>query len=58
MSEQTLYKAEQKMHRSVETLQKELATIRAGRASPGLIEHLRVEYAGSSESPYPDQISS
>ncbi len=47
MSEQTLYNAEQKMHKSVEALQKELATIRTGRASPGLIEHLRVEYAGS-----------
>jgi ribosome recycling factor len=47
MSEQTLYHAEQKMHKSVEALQKELATIRTGRASPGLIEHLRVEYAGS-----------
>jgi ribosome recycling factor len=48
MSEQTLYNIEQKMHRSVEALQKELAGIRTGRASPGLIEHLRVEYAGSS----------
>jgi ribosome recycling factor len=48
MSEQTLYNIEQKMHRSVEALQKELATIRTGRASPGLLEHLRVEYAGSS----------
>jgi ribosome recycling factor len=47
MSEQTLYNIEQKMHRSVEALQKELATIRTGRASPGLVEHLRVEYAGS-----------
>jgi ribosome recycling factor len=48
MSEQTLYDIEQKMHRSVEAMQKELATIRTGRASPGLIEHLHVEYAGSS----------
>lgn len=48
MSEQTLYNIEQKMHRSVEALQKELGTIRTGRASPGLIEHLRVEYAGNS----------
>lgn len=48
MSEQTLYNIEQKMHRSVDALQKELVTIRTGRASPGLIEHLRVEYAGSS----------
>ncbi|HEY40573.1 MAG TPA: ribosome recycling factor [Dehalococcoidia bacterium] len=48
MSEQTLYNIEQKMSRSVEALQKELATIRTGRASPGLLEHLRVEYTGSS----------
>jgi len=48
MSEQTLHNIEQKMRRSVESLQKELATIRTGRASPDLIEHLRVEYAGSS----------
>ena len=48
MSEQTLYNVEQKMRKSVEALQKELATIRTGRASPGLIEHLRVACAGSS----------
>jgi ribosome recycling factor len=47
MSEQALYDIEHKMRKSVEALQKELATIRTGRASPGLIEHLRVEYAGS-----------
>ena len=35
------------MHKSLEALQKELATIRTGRASPGLIEHVRVDYAGS-----------
>ena len=48
MSEQTLYDIEHKMHRSVEAMQKELATVRTGRASPGLIEHLHVEYTGSS----------
>ncbi|HEY31623.1 MAG TPA: ribosome recycling factor [Dehalococcoidia bacterium] len=47
MSEQPLHNIEQKMQKSVEALQKELATIRTGRASPGLIEHLKVEYAGS-----------
>lgn len=47
MSEQPLHNIEQKMHKSVEALQKELASIRTGRASPGLIEHLKVEYAGS-----------
>ena len=47
MSEETLASAEQRMQRSVEVMQKELATIRTGRASPGLVEHLRVEYAGA-----------
>ncbi len=35
------------MRKSVEVLQRELASIRTGRASPGLLEHLRVEYAGA-----------
>ncbi|MBN1643896.1 MAG: ribosome recycling factor [Dehalococcoidales bacterium] len=44
---QTIFNAEQKMHKSVEALQKELATIRTGHASPSLIEHLKIEYAGA-----------
>ncbi len=35
-----------KMQTSIEILRKELATIRTGRASPALIEHIKVEYAG------------
>jgi ribosome recycling factor len=46
MTKQLLHNIEQRMRKSVEVLQKELATIRTGRASPGLIEHLKVEYAG------------
>jgi ribosome recycling factor len=46
MASETLQNIEHKMRKSVEVLQKELATIRTGRASPGLIEHLKVEYAG------------
>ena len=34
------------MQKSVELLKRELATIRTGRATPALIEHLKVEYAG------------
>jgi len=34
------------MQASVEALKKELNTIRTGHASPALIEHLKVEYAG------------
>ncbi len=33
------------MRASIEVLEKELATIRTGRATPALIEHIRVEYA-------------
>ena len=35
------------MRASVEGLKRELATIRTGRATPALIEHIKVEYAGT-----------
>jgi len=34
------------MRTSVEILKRELSTIRTGRATPTLIEHIKVEYAG------------
>jgi ribosome recycling factor len=37
---------EDKMHKSAEGLKKELATIRTGRASVSLVEHVKVDYAG------------
>ena len=43
----TLLSTEEKMHASIEVLRKELSTIRTGRATPALVEHLRVEYAGA-----------
>ena len=46
MASQALPNIEQKMRKSVEVLQKELATIRTGHATPSLIEHVKVEYAG------------
>ncbi len=46
MASQTLWNIEEKMQKSVEGLKKELATIRTGRATPTLIEHIKVEYAG------------
>ena len=46
MVSQSLWDIEGKMQKSVELLKQELATIRTGRATPALIEHLRVEYAG------------
>ncbi|GAI51137.1 unnamed protein product, partial [marine sediment metagenome] len=41
-----LWNTEEKMRASVEGLKRELATIRTGHATPALIEHIKVEYAG------------
>ena len=41
-----LQNTEEKMHKTADGLQKELATIRTGRAAPSLIEHIKVDYAG------------
>jgi len=46
MASQTLWNIEQKMRTSVDVLKGELTTIRTGHASPDLIQHIRVEYAG------------
>ena len=46
MIERILWNIEEKMEKSVEGLKMELATIRTGRASTALIEHIKVEYAG------------
>ena len=35
------------MRTSIEALKRELATIRTGHATPALIEHIKVEYAGA-----------
>ena len=37
---------EEKMKQSIKGFHADLATIRTGHASPALIEHVRVEYAG------------
>jgi ribosome recycling factor len=39
--------AEQKMARSVETFKQELVKIRTGRAHPGLLDQVHIEYYGS-----------
>lgn len=39
--------AEQKMHKTVEALKHDLTKIRTGRAHPGLLDHIHVEYYGS-----------
>jgi len=46
MANQTLWNTEEKMQKTVDGLKKELATIRTGRATPTLIEHIKIEYAG------------
>jgi ribosome recycling factor len=40
--------AEQKMGRSIETLKADLAKVRTGRAHTGLLDHIHVDYYGSS----------
>ena len=44
MTSRILWDIEGKMQKSIELLKQELATIRTGRATPALIEHLKVEY--------------
>lgn len=46
MSSTILTNTEKKMKAVSEGLRQELATIRTGRASPALIEHLKVDYGG------------
>lgn len=47
MASEALRVVEDKMQKVVDGLKQDLATIRTGRASPSLIEHLKVEYAGA-----------
>jgi ribosome recycling factor len=47
MVQEQIADAKTRMHKAVESLKAELATVRSGRASPGLVEHLRVEYYGT-----------
>ena len=46
MIEPVLLKTEEKMQASVEALKRELAGVRTGRASPALIEHVKIDYNG------------
>ena len=39
--------AEQKMARSIEAFKNELAKIRTGRAHPGILDQVQVDYYGS-----------
>ena len=46
MVSRTLANIEEKMRLTEEGLNKELASIRTGHATPALIDHIKVEYAG------------
>ncbi|MDQ2994782.1 MAG: ribosome recycling factor, partial [Pseudomonadota bacterium] len=47
MAKQLLEDTEQRMRKCVEALKNELTRVRTGRASTGLIEHIRVSYYGN-----------
>jgi len=47
MINKTIMATEQKMKASLEGLKADLSTIRTGRASPSLVEHLKIDYAGT-----------
>lgn len=45
-SKDVLVQTEAQMRKAIDALRRELATLRTGRASPALVEHLRVDYHG------------
>ncbi|MCL0103992.1 ribosome recycling factor, partial [Dehalococcoidia bacterium] len=47
MISDVLVTTEAKMTKAVEVLGRELAVLRTGRASPSLLEHIRVDYYGT-----------
>jgi ribosome recycling factor len=47
MADDIFADAEHRMQQAVEALRRDLSTIRTGRASPALIEHLPVDYYGA-----------
>ncbi len=47
MVKETLKDADERMSKAVNSLSRDLATIRTGRASPSLVEQLRVDYYGT-----------
>lgn len=51
--EDILFDAEERMEKAIEVLNREFRVIRTGRASAGLVDHIRVEYYGT-ETPLRD----
>src|SRR5260370_36543858 len=63
--EEILFDAEERMEKAVQVYRDELRGLRTGRATPALVEHIRVEYYGSPtplqqmaqiNTPHPQQI--
>ena len=50
MIEEVLAQAEGKMQKTVEAVRGDLAGIRTGRASPAIVDHLKVDYYGAATS--------
>ncbi len=46
-SDEILFDAEERLEKAVQVLRDELRGLRTGRATPALVEHIRVEYYGS-----------
>lgn len=47
MANQVIADAKEKMNKAISQLKKELATLRAGRATPSLLDKVQVEYYGA-----------
>ncbi len=47
MIDDAIADAKDRMHKACDALRRELATVRTGRASPGLVDHLKVDYYGN-----------
>lgn len=47
MTEQLFQETEEKMDRAIEAMRKDLASIRAGRANPALLDKVQVDYYGT-----------
>jgi ribosome recycling factor len=47
MIDDALLEATDRMEKTLEALRRDLGTIRTGRASPGIVEHIKVDYYGA-----------
>jgi ribosome recycling factor len=47
MSQQVMKDAEQRMNKCIDVFKQEMSKLRTGRANPGILEHVRVDYYGN-----------